>query len=73
MPDGKEGAGVCLNTQSAGMMGEWMKKPIAAGGLFLGKFIIDYVLTGALKATKFGIPISKEPLRITGWYKYKRG
>ena len=72
-PDGKEGGGVCLNTQSAGVMGEWMKKPIAAGSLFLGKFMIDYVLTDALKSTQFGVPINKEPVRITGWYKYKLG
>ena len=65
--------GVCLNTQSAGMLGEWMKKPIAAGSLFLGKFQIDYVLTDALKSTRFGVPNSKEPVRITGWYKYQPG
>jgi hypothetical protein len=72
-PDGKEGRGVCLNTQSAGVMGEWMKKPIAAGSLFLGKFLVEYVLSDALKATQFGVPNSKEPVRITGWYKYKPG
>lgn len=72
-PDGKEGRGVCLNTQSAGALGEWMKKPIAAGSLFLGKFQVDYVLSDALKATRFGVPNSKEPVRITGWYKYKPG
>ncbi|MBR7031361.1 MAG: PCMD domain-containing protein [Prevotella sp.] len=72
-PDGKVGRGVCLNTQSAGALGEWMKKPIAAGSLFLGKFMIDYVLTDALKSTQFGVPNSKEPVRITGWYKYKPG
>jgi len=72
-PDGKVGRGVCLNTQSAGAMGEWMKKPIAAGSLFLGKFIVDFVLSDALKATQFGMPNSKEPVRITGWYKYKPG
>jgi hypothetical protein len=49
-------------------MGEWMKKPIAAGSLFLGKFIVDFVLSDALKATQFGMPNSKEPVRITGWY-----
>ena len=50
-----------------------MKKPIAAGSLFLGKFQVDYVLSDALKATRFGVPNSKEPVRITGWYKYKPG
>lgn len=72
-PDGKDGRGVCLNTQSAGIMGEFMKKPIAAGSLFLGKFLVDFVLSDALKATQFGVPNSKEPVRITGWYKYKPG
>jgi hypothetical protein len=72
-PDGKVGRGVCLNTQSAGALGEWMKKPIAAGSLFLGRFLVDYVLTDALKATQFGMPNGKEPVRITGWYKYKPG
>jgi len=72
-PDGKVGRGVCLNTLSAGAMGEWMHKPIAAGSLFLGKFLVDFVVTDALKATQFGVPNSKEPVRITGWYKYKPG
>ena len=72
-PDGKVGRGVCLNTQSAGPMGEWMKKPIAAGSLFLGKFLVDFVMTDPLSATRFGVPNSKEPVRITGWYKYKPG
>ena len=50
-----------------------MQKPIAAGSLFLGKFVIDYVLSDALLSTQFGVPYNKEPVRITGWYKYKPG
>ncbi len=69
-PDGKEGRGVCLNTQSAGPLGEFIKKPIASGSLFLGKFVVEHVLSDALLATQFGVPNSKEPVRITGWYKY---
>ena len=72
-PDGKMGRGVCLNTQSAGALGEFMKKPIASGSLFLGKFMVDYVMSDALKATQFGVPNGKEPVRIVGWYKYKPG
>ena len=72
-PDGKEGKGVCLNTQSNGALGAMMKKPIASGSLFLGKFKVENVLTDALKATQFGVANSKEPVRITGWYKYKPG
>lgn len=73
IPDGKEGKGVCLNTQSAGALGEYMKKPIAAGSLFLGQFLVEHVLSDALKSTQFGVPNGKEPVRITGWYKYQPG
>ena len=71
--EGKEGKGVCLNTQSAGAMGEAFNKPIAAGSLFLGKFVTEYVMADPLKATQFGVPNGREPVRITGWYKYKPG
>ena len=72
-PDGKEGKCACLNTQSTGAFGALFGKPIAAGNLFLGEFIIEHVTSDALKATQFGIPNPKEPVRITGWYKYKPG
>lgn len=72
-PDGYMGKGVCLNTQSSGTLGVMFNKPIAAGSLFLGKFLIDYVLSDALKSTLFGVPNGKEPVRITGWYKYQPG
>lgn len=49
------------------------KRPIAAGSLFLGKFIIEQVLTNTLKSTRFGIPIDREPVRVTGYYKYQPG
>jgi len=54
-------------------MGELIKKPIAAGSLFLGKFVVEQVLKDALKATLFGVANGKEPVRITGWYKYQPG
>jgi hypothetical protein len=71
--DGYVGKGVCLNTQSAGALGLMLDKPIATGSLFLGKFIVDYVLSDVLKSTLFGVPNSKMPVRITGWYKFKPG
>ena len=71
--DGKEGKGVCLTTLSAGKMGETLKKPIASGSLFLGRFVVDQVLADVLKSTLFGVPNGKEPVRITGWYKYQPG
>ena len=72
-PDGYVGNCACLNTQSTGTFGEMFGKPIAAGNLFLGEFIIEHVMGDALKATQFGVPNPKEPVRITGWYKYKPG
>ena len=72
-PNGYSGKGVCLNTQYAGDLGKMMEKPIAAGNLFLGQFDLMSVLTDPLKATIFGIPIDREPVRVTGYYKYKPG
>lgn len=72
-PEGYSGHGACLNTQSAGALGAMMGKPIAAGNLFIGRFIVDNVLTDALKATEFGIPVDFEPGKVTGWYKYSPG
>jgi hypothetical protein len=71
--DGYIGKGVCLNTQSAGAMGEWAGKPIAAGSLFLGEFIVENVMSDALKTKRFGVPNPKVPVRITGYYKYRPG
>ncbi len=73
IPDGKEGKAVCLTTQGTGALGQLFKKPIAAGNLFLGEFVVEYVSSDPLKSTLFGVPNPKEPVRITGWYKYKRG
>ena len=71
--DGYQGRGVCLNTQDAGGLGRLFNKPIAAGNLFMGRFIVEQVMADALKTTEFGRPIDREPVRITGYYKYKPG
>lgn len=72
-PSGMSGYGLCLNTQSAGALGLMFGKPIAAGNLFIGRFIIENVMTDPLKTTDFGTPITREPVRATGWYKYTPG
>ena len=72
-PDGYAGRGVCLNTQDAGSFGHAFGKPIAAGNLFMGRFILENVLIDALKATEFGRPIDRVPVRVTGYYKYRPG
>lgn len=71
--NGYQGKGVCLNTQSTGAFGAAFHKPIAAGNLFLGKFLVDSVLTNALAATRFGIPTRQQPVKVSGWYKYHPG
>lgn len=71
--DGYQGKCVRLTTLSTGFFGTVLKKPIAAGSLFLGKLDGGSVLTDALKATRFGIPVDKKPLAMTGYYKYKAG
>lgn len=71
--DGYRGKGVCLNTQDAGSLAQWMGKPIAAGSLFLGEFDLASVLTNPLQATRFGVPVDKQPMRVSGYYKYCPG
>ena len=70
---GYKGRGVCLNTQDAGSLGRDFGKPIAAGNLFMGKFILEKVLFEPLKTTRFGIDIDRAPVRMTGYYKYRPG
>lgn len=71
--DGYSNKCVCLNTQFAGEFGKTMKKPIAAGNLYLGKFNVNNVLFSPLKTTEFGIPIDRNPIRVIGYYKYQPG
>lgn len=73
MADGYQGKGVCLNTQDAGALGHMFNKPIAAGNLFMGEFLMENVLMNSMKATKFGTPITQVPVRVTGYYKYTPG
>lgn len=73
--NGYEGKCVKLVTRDAGPFGKPMNKPIAAGNLFLGKFDVDKVMTNALATTRMGIraPFTEEPIKVTGFYKYKPG
>lgn len=71
--EGYQGKGVCLTTQDAGAMGRMMHKPIAAGNLFIGSFNVDQVLINPLKCTRFGTPVNKEPVKVSGYYKYQPG
>lgn len=71
--DGYYGSAVKLETRSTGPLGELVNMGIAAGNLFIGYFDVSKALTSTLKATNFGLPFDRKPLRFTGWYKYSPG
>ena len=64
-----------LTTRRTGGFADVVKKPIAAGNLFIGQFNATDALTDAMKATKFGRPFSfsAKPVKLEGWYKYQAG
>lgn len=73
--NGVQGKGLKLTTRATGW--NMMKMPIAAGNLFIGTFNASKAAMGqtqALQATQFGLPlVTKKPLRLEGYYKYKAG
>lgn len=73
--DGHRRKGVQLTTRRTGGFADVVKKPIAAGNLFIGQFNATDALTDAMKATKFGRPFSfsAKPVKLEGWYKYQAG
>lgn len=71
--NGFDGYCVKLTTRSTGSWGRMFKKPIAAGNLFFGSFDSRFALTNTLKTTNMGIVYTKEPIKVTGYYKYTPG
>lgn len=73
LAEGYDGYGVQLITRDTGALGKGMRKPIAAGNLYLGSFDTKNALANALAATNFGIRWDKQPVKMTGYYKYSAG
>jgi hypothetical protein len=73
LENGVSGKGVKLQTCETGGLGAMVKMPIAAGNLFLGSFDTQNALKDAMKATRFGVPVNRKPLRFTGYYKFQPG
>ncbi|MBR1503754.1 MAG: PCMD domain-containing protein [Prevotella sp.] len=75
VPDenGIDGYCIRLTTRSTGSWGKTFRKPIAAGNFFLGAFNSQYALTNTLRTTEMGIPYTKQPVKVTGYYKYAPG
>lgn len=67
------GNAVKLVTRKTGPIAIAVKKPIAAGNLFLGTFVSDNALQDALHATHFGLPFDRKPIKFTGYYQYTPG
>lgn len=73
LEEGYEGYGVKLTTLSTGALGKLASRPIAAGNLFLGKFDVTKALSNSMESTMFGVPVTKKPLKMSGYFKYSRG
>lgn len=81
VPANEQGHETCvkLSTSDTGDFGRKMKMPIAAGNLFLGEFDVSKALVAnsagvkGVLATRFGVPVSSQPISFSGFYKYKRG
>lgn len=72
-PEGKDGYCARLTTCSTGSLGSLVKKPLAAGNLFIGTMGEISLKGDPLEATHFGRPFSYTPTYLTGFYKYKAG
>ena len=73
---GHKGLAAKLVTCSTGTFGMLTRPrmPIAAGNLFIGDFNLNKAMLAPRKATRFGLQIVKgQPLKLSGWYKYKAG
>lgn len=75
--DGYDGAAVKLVTRDTGAFGVLKNMRLAAGNLFIGRFDVSQALLtdGALKATMFGMPYTKDarPVSFEGYYTYAPG
>lgn len=72
-PDGYTGMCAKLETKGTGSFGEMVGMHIAAGNLFIGSFDLTNALNNAPKATHFGYPFYRHPVRLTGYFKYQAG
>ena len=67
------GACLKLETRDTGAFGRMANMRIAAGNFFIGTFDVANAMKDALAATRFGLPFSHKPVKMTGYYKFKAG
>ena len=70
---GKENQGVKLVTRSTGALGALMKKPLAAGNIFMGEFDLASSINSPLKSLRLGMPVDFTPYAFKGVFKYTPG
>lgn len=68
-PDGSDC--VKLETMDTGAFGNMVNMRMAAGSMFLGEFDVANALKDALKATRFGLPFTHKPVKLSVWLKYE--
>ncbi len=62
-----------LKTCSTGSFGQMVEMPLAAGSMFIGSFDVQQALSESIRATHFGYTFTEMPVRMEGFYKYKKG
>ena len=72
-PNGFDGACLRLVTRDTGPLGASMNKAIAAGNFFMGEFDLTVAARAPLKATRFGKPFDRKPVKLIGYYQYTPG
>lgn len=71
--NGVVGKCVEMVTRATGSLGASVRKPIAAGNLFIGRFDMANAINKPLESTQFGSPFRKVPVAMSGYYKYTPG
>ncbi len=71
--NGKTGDCVQMQTRSTGSFGAQVKKPIAAGTIYIGSLDLSEIQSNPRKAIKLGFPFEHQPLILKGFYKYQAG
>lgn len=71
--NGVVGKCVEMITRATGTLGASVKKPIAAGNLFIGRFDMSNAIQHPLESTLFGAPFRNTPRYFSGYFKYTPG
>lgn len=71
--EGYIGKCVQMVTRRTGAFGEMAKKPLAAGNIFIGRFVTATAMSRPLESTQFGMAFNNIPITLSGYYNYTPG